>query len=167
MTVQCPYCSTAYLLPERLLGERGARVRCPTCGGGFQVAAVVHAGAGAARVPITETAPGMGSGSTREAEPAPRPTVSPAPPAVTAVAAGPTGDPAAVAHAVLEVFETFLGDALSRARERGTVLSEHGPALLAVWDEFRKRAGGEASSVVFRAALRDRLGVDLTTAHER
>ena len=164
MTVQCPYCSTAYLLPERLLGERGARVRCPTCGGGFQVAAVAHAGAGASRAPITETVPGMGSGSTRDTEPAPRPIVSPQAPAVTAA---PAGDPAAVAHAVLEVLETFLGDALSRARERGTVLSEHGPALLAVWDEYRKRAGGEASSVVFRAALRDRLGVDLTTAHER
>ena len=37
MTVQCPYCETAYALPERLLGKRGARVRCRVCKRGFVV----------------------------------------------------------------------------------------------------------------------------------
>jgi predicted Zn finger-like uncharacterized protein len=37
MTVHCPHCATGYLLPDPLVGERGARVRCPTCSGSFVV----------------------------------------------------------------------------------------------------------------------------------
>jgi len=31
-----------------------------------------------------------------------------------------------------------------------------------VWDEYRRRAGPDAPSTVFRVALRDRCGVDLS-----
>jgi len=31
MTIHCPHCLTGYVLPERLLGAGGARVRCPGC----------------------------------------------------------------------------------------------------------------------------------------
>jgi len=51
---------------------------------------------------------------------------------------------------------------LTQSRSRGTVLSDHGPAIIAVWDEYRRRAGEDAPSGVFRAALRDRCGVDLS-----
>lgn len=37
LPVQCPACSTRYLLPESLLGDAGANVRCPACGHGFSV----------------------------------------------------------------------------------------------------------------------------------
>jgi predicted Zn finger-like uncharacterized protein len=39
MHVTCPQCAVSYLLPERLLGPGGARVRCPRCGEVFTVAA--------------------------------------------------------------------------------------------------------------------------------
>ncbi len=37
LPVQCPACSTRYLLPQSLLGEAGANVRCPSCGREFAV----------------------------------------------------------------------------------------------------------------------------------
>ena len=37
MHVTCPKCAVSYLLPERLLGPGGARVRCPRCGEMFTV----------------------------------------------------------------------------------------------------------------------------------
>jgi predicted Zn finger-like uncharacterized protein len=37
MTVHCPHCTTGYELPDSLVGERGVRVRCPNCGGAFDV----------------------------------------------------------------------------------------------------------------------------------
>jgi predicted Zn finger-like uncharacterized protein len=40
VNVRCPECATEYRLPEELLGERGARVRCPRCRWSF----IVHSG---------------------------------------------------------------------------------------------------------------------------
>ena len=37
LPVECPACSTRYLLPTSLLGEAGANVRCPSCGHEFTV----------------------------------------------------------------------------------------------------------------------------------
>jgi len=44
MTVHCPHCATAYLLPDALLGPRGARVRCPRCANRFVVLREATAG---------------------------------------------------------------------------------------------------------------------------
>jgi predicted Zn finger-like uncharacterized protein len=159
MTVHCPHCLTGYELPRALMGDHGARVRCPGCQGVFVVlpekdrageavdprvearpSAAPHralAGTGAAAATATTTAPGE-------------------PPSV------PRYEPAVVAGAVLDVMIDFLGDALRRSRERGTVLSDHGPAIVAVWEEYRRRAGSEAPAATFRAALLERCGVDLT-----
>jgi predicted Zn finger-like uncharacterized protein len=173
MTVRCPHCSTAYRLPERLMGAGGARVRCPTCGGEFIVAfdspAPVAPQAAVPEPPAAQEPPAQAY--------EPEPTgaedavlagaaefdlsASSATAAAAATTETPPADPAAVAASVLEVFETFMGDALTRSRERGTVLSDHGPAIIAVWEEYRKRAGADAPSTVFRTALRDKVGVDL------
>lgn len=37
LPVECPVCSTRYLLPPSLLGEAGANVRCPSCAHEFTV----------------------------------------------------------------------------------------------------------------------------------
>jgi predicted Zn finger-like uncharacterized protein len=149
MTVHCPHCLTGYELPRALMGDHGARVRCPGCQGVFVVlperdgarradAAATHgAPAGAATATATATAPAE-------------------------VPDAPAYEPAVVAGAVLDVMVDFLGDALMRSRERGTVLSDHGPAIVAVWEEYRRRAGSEAPAAEFRRALRDRCGVDLS-----
>src|SRR6185503_19419443 len=158
MTVRCPHCSTAYRLPERLMGAGGARVRCPTCGGEFIVAFDSPAQAAPDAAPVSAAEPPPAEAP---AAPEHEPERTGAEDAVLAGAAefdlsasssapgsvateapeAPPADPAAVAESVLEVFETFMGDALTRSRERGTVLSDHGPAIIAVWDEYRKRAG--------------------------
>jgi len=175
MTVHCPHCLTGYLLPEHLLGVGGARVRCPGCEGVFVVLpegeTSTEADPDGAAV-IAEATPDGTSGGGAETgatDPAPA-SASPAPAETAAASAArePAGDaspapePSRVAVAVLDVLADFLGDALTRSRARGTVLSDHGPAIIAVWDEYRRRAGPDAPSTVFRVALRDRCGVDLS-----
>jgi predicted Zn finger-like uncharacterized protein len=180
MTVHCPHCLTGYILPEHLLGAGGARVRCPGCEGVFVVFPEGEGSADAGRAGGTmiaevtsDAASGVGvaggpTGSEGPAELAP--VAGSDEPAGTAAAAAqesmrdpaPGTEPAMVAGAVLDVLADFLGDALARSRARGTVLSDHGPAIIAVWDEYRRRAGADAPSTVFRAALRDRCGVDLS-----
>lgn len=185
MTVHCPHCLTGYLLPEHLLGAGGARVRCPGCQEVFVVLpegeAVGEAGdareADAGQV-LAEATSGMTSvggvgTSATGAEPTTdaAPTAEPPAPAATASrsaeheparGATPAAEPAMVAGAVLDVLADFLGDALTRSRARGTILSDHGPAIIAVWEEYRRRAGADAPSAIFRVALRDRYGVDLS-----
>ncbi len=182
MTVHCPHCLTGYLLPEHLLGAGGARVRCPGC---QEVFVVLPEGEpvgepGGAGVVLQEATPDTASGGgTRTpatgAERGARPTpVAGSPAAATAassasheVARGdtPAAEPAVVAGAVLDVLADFLGEALTRSRARGTVLSDHGPSIIAVWEEYRRRAGPDAPSAIFRAALRDRCGLDLSSAN--
>ena len=185
MTVHCPHCLTGYLLPEHLLGSKGARVRCPGCEGVFVVlpegeaageaAETGPAGTGGALAEGTSDAASGGvadataTGAQHPTDATPAagslaPAATAAPSAVDEPARGatPAAEPATVAGAVLDVLADFLGDALTRSRARGTVLSDHGPAIIAVWEEYRRRAGAEAPSTVFRAALRDRCGVDLS-----
>lgn len=51
MTVEGAACGARYLLPERLMGRAGARVRCPRCGARFVVALPAPPHAGPARAP--------------------------------------------------------------------------------------------------------------------
>ena len=154
MTVHCPHCLTGYELPERLLGAGGARVRCPGCQGVFVVLPEDEATV-EGEAPVSSEAM---SGVASEPMSAPA-SVSAASPATAAVAA--PQEPAEVAASVLAVLTDFLGDALTRSRSRGTVLSDHGPAIIAGWDEYRRRAGEDAPPSAFCAALRDHCGVDL------
>jgi hypothetical protein len=125
------------------MGEHGARVRCPACQGVFVVlpeGEEESATAGAPSGPRGEPLPEAGSHP----------------------AEAPDYNPAVVAGAVLDVMVDFLGDSLTRSRQRGTVLSDHGPAIVAVWEEYRRRAGEGAPAAEFRSALKQRVGIDLT-----
>lgn len=163
MTVHCPHCLTGYLLPERLLGAGGARVRCPGCHGVFVVLpegqATIEGGEGGA-TPSPEATSDVAS--EHAMAPATGPTMATADAPAAAPGTVPPVAPTQVAASVLAVLADFLGDALTTSRARGTVLSDHGPAIMAVWDEYRRRAGDDAPSSVFRAALRDHCGVDLS-----
>lgn len=174
MTVHCPHCSTGYLLPNQLIGPRGARVRCPTCQGAFVV--VPEGGEGRADAARQEPRPGAApehplqgtaealataSPAVLEAEPA-----AGASPGPGAADPPPTESPAAVAAAVLEALVARLGEALVEARRRGRVLSEHGPAIMDAYTEYRRRAGVGAAPDAFRAALKGCCGVDLIPRRE-
>jgi predicted Zn finger-like uncharacterized protein len=137
MTVHCPHCSTGYLLPDHLVGPRGARVRCPTCEGTFVVLA---RSAGHGR---------------HDAAP------SPPNPASPAQEARRWEEPDAVAASVLEALVATLGDDLVDARRRGRVLSTHGPKIMDAYAEYRRRAGAGAAPDPFRTELERRCGVDL------
>lgn len=142
MTVQCPQCQTRYLLPDHLLGPRGARVRCPGCGHRFEV----MPGADAGDVPAGES----------QTE------------AATVTAAGGEGDPRAteVARTLLRGLAERLGERLVPAKAAGRVLSEFGPELMSAWDAYREELGADAPAQPFRSELRATWGVDLISGVE-
>lgn len=131
VTVSCPACGAAYLLPRSLIGSLGARVTCPACGVAFAVDR---------------------EGSPLEGPGAPPRLAAPAPPA-----AGPE-DAYAAAAAVLGALERRAGADLSRAAAEGRLFRDHGPALSAAFDEYRARAGEGAGAEAFRAELDRRWG---------
>ena len=176
MTVHCPHCGTGYLLPEHLLGPRGARVRCPNCRRPFVVLREGEeppppAGVGAAPVvATTERAPAAPEPAPVVAEPAAAaaPPAQPAPDGLAEVTSGPTSAPAGgdgnaetMATEILEKLAQRLGPRVAEARARGRLLAELGPELMKAYDEFRARAGDDAPREAFRAVLRHRWGVDL------
>jgi predicted Zn finger-like uncharacterized protein len=141
LDIRCPNCQTEYLLPETLLGPGGARVRCPSCRHSF---AVTREGA---------VAPHDGGRA----------------PALGAAAPGPSAPEAEhgerredrIARMVLDEVLAHAGATLHDAQARGRAFAEHGPELMAAWDEYRRRAGKDADPVPFRDALRERWGIDL------
>jgi hypothetical protein len=60
-----------------------------------------------------------------------------------------------------------LGGPLEQARREGRVLSAFGPEIVAVWDEWRRGRPEAVASAEFRAALLERLGVDLGSGTRR
>ena len=181
MTVHCPHCTTGYLLPDHLLGPRGARVRCPACRRPFvvlrneahpseplpQVASPLAAGIAEATTLTTvestdvsgsETEPGLES--TPDLEPAAD--LQPTPAEITGAAEAPPADPSeSIAAEILEALAARLGPRLMDARERGRVLAELGPELMKAYDDYRTRAGAGAPREAFGSVLRERWGVDL------
>jgi len=158
MTVYCSYCSAGYLLPDHLMGPRGARVRCPRCGKTFVVLRDPAAGDDA-----TATEPAARGGAAAGGESA----------IVTAHAVAPVAAPAGSdAHAerlaseLLDAIAAAGGDRLLAARQRGRVLAEFGADLMRAYDEYRSRLGTGAPALAFKRALRDRWAVDLITGVE-
>ncbi|HYM80896.1 MAG TPA: zinc-ribbon domain-containing protein [Candidatus Limnocylindria bacterium] len=148
MTVHCPHCATAYQLPDRLLGPRGARVRCPKCHGAFLVMAEAGsntptATAAESDAPSSAPAPGSGDRSPTAADPIPE----------------------TVAAEILDELSARLGEQLAEARGRGRLLSELGPAMMDAYEEYRRRLGQRATAVAFRHALRERWALDLGPEH--
>jgi predicted Zn finger-like uncharacterized protein len=141
MTVQCPQCATKYLLPDQLLGPRGARVRCPGCGNRFDVTpdAAVTAVADDATPAGHAAASESGSDDAQAAE---------------------------VARSLLRGLAERLGERLTPARASGRVLSEFGPELMSAWDAYCEQLGESAPARPFRTELRATWGVDLITGVE-
>ena len=137
MTVRCPNCGTEYSLPERLLGDLGARVRCPTCAQSFVVTRAEDDLLRAWRE--ASEAPGEAPREPRGSD-----------------------EPRAVAHALLDALVEQLGAGLDQARAQGRTLAVFGPDLMRAFDRYRARLGRRGDSEVFRDVLRERWGVDLT-----
>jgi predicted Zn finger-like uncharacterized protein len=66
------------------------------------------------------------------------------------------------AERMLDGLAQRLGDGLAEAQREGRVLSAFGAEIVKVWDDYRKGQGEAAAAMEFRAALRERFGVDLT-----
>lgn len=140
MTVQCPQCQTKYLLPDHLLGPRGARVRCPGCGHRFDVARGEGTSVPEAATRATADVPGAASDQDTHAT--------------------------EVARSLLRGLAERLGERLAPARASGKVLSEFGPELMSAYDAYRKQLGDGAPARPFRTELRTTWGVDLITGVE-
>jgi predicted Zn finger-like uncharacterized protein len=178
MVLSCPHCSARYELPERLLGPGGARVRCPRCHGSFTVDAdgAVHAAAeepaaATDAIPPLEPEPAVPAAEPRggAAEERVAGGFEGAARAPAASGHAPTEAPAehlrpdarALAREVLDAFVERGGPALEEARGRGRLFSEFGPALFEAFEEYLRRAPAP-DPALFREAIRERLGVELT-----
>ena len=161
--VTCPQCGIPYLLPARLLGPGGARIRCPGCGTQFDVAAPAAAvETGTAQVAPSATA--VESGNARATPPAALETESTMPARATAPTETPAAEseptPSAVAREVLDALAGLGGPDLRHAIAEGRLFAQFGPEIFAAYDEYRRRAK-QGGPDPFRTALRDRFGVDL------
>lgn len=148
LTIRCPGCDCQYLLPMSLLGERGARVRCPRCGQGFLVSpqgevTKLSAAEFAARAAPPAEPPGRSAAGTADASPA-----------------------HAHARAALDALIERVGPGLLEAAREQRLFRDHGPELLEAFDDFRRRAGREAAPEAFRAEVRRRLGLELIPSTE-
>jgi predicted Zn finger-like uncharacterized protein len=189
MPVTCPHCSTRYVLPKALLGPGGARVRCPRCREPFSVSPEGEATAPAAKpVENGEAArPAVEEVSTNGApasEPAlagpPRLEVKVPEKEMTPVVAEPVPvaaagnvesappvaeTPLTVARAVLDELSQHSGEAISASRDAGKLFREFGPVIAEAFEFYRRQMGPGADAAPFRAALREKWGVDLDPAH--
>jgi len=154
MTVHCPHCSTGYVLPDHLLGPRGARVRCPHCQGAFVVIAEPKGSSAPAPGPSGEELRDLPADAVAPAGDAPSPS-APAPEPVG------DGDPVTIATGVLDELSRRLGAPLETARAEGRVFAEFGPAMMEAYEEYRRRLGTRATASAFREALRARWAIDL------
>ena len=171
MTITCPHCATQYQLPPSLMGPGGARVRCPKCQGSF----VVSASGDVTPVPAAETVEQVPAlvASVPESPPAPAAPASlaiaapgaaaPDRPATDGIAPPVDETPEQVARRLLDEMDAEHGPReIAFAAQQGTIFFAHGPRLMEAWDAYRRIVGRGASAAVFRDALRERWGVDLT-----
>ena len=158
MTVHCPHCSTGYLLPDALLGTRGARVRCPNCGKAFVVLREGRALAEVSAPSMPHPAPANGEES-RATGVSQRMTAS----KTNNDRSAPAGESeaAVVAGRLLDELSARLGEPLERARIDRRVLSQFGADIMRTYEEYRRTLGERGSPDAFRVALRERLAVDL------
>lgn len=66
-----------------------------------------------------------------------------------------------LARVVLDELQAREGAVLDAAVRERRLFADHGPQIMAAWDEFRRRAGSHAPSRAFREELRERFGVEL------
>ncbi|OGF16506.1 MAG: hypothetical protein A2W00_13120 [Candidatus Eisenbacteria bacterium RBG_16_71_46] len=180
MTVSCPHCSSRYLLPERLMGKAGAKVRCPQCRKAFVVRSPAPAdekASGAAPIEVPPPAEAKAAviatdvSEPAEEQPAAREPLEAGTATHGRAAAGPEpppgASPAEIARILLDDLNARSGEAMVQALARGHLFAEFGRDLVAVFEEYRRRAGPEAGSGPFREALRERWGVDLSPVADK
>jgi predicted Zn finger-like uncharacterized protein len=159
--ITCPECSTGYLLPEHLVGPGGARVRCPRCQHLFAVGID-----GRSREPVpSASAPGSPPSECPLEAVEESPVGAAAHPA-TSAGPEPGTEPGAAGHLAIarEALDQLArreGEAIERARAGRRLFAEFGPALMAAYETYRRRAGEGAGPSAFRTALRERWGVEL------
>jgi predicted Zn finger-like uncharacterized protein len=157
--VTCPRCDSAYLLPLRLFGPGGARVRCPSCSETFDVPAPGDS----PPAPSIEAGAAAASEANAPAGPSPAAARSSARPDARAHGETATGAARAATDIALDVIGRLAereGAALDQSLAEGRLFAKFGPALFSAYDEYRARAP-QAGPGPFRAALRERWGVDL------
>ncbi len=164
-TVACPFCASRYFLPAALMGSGGARIRCPNCERTFVVpSSEVEAADEAMQksAPLEDAPSAMAEDHpaspphVRDPEPSP---AAPHDEAVGAPAEAPA--PAERATRMLDMLAGRHGEALHAAAREGRLFAAYGPEILELFEAWRKDAGRDADSAIFREALRERWGVDL------
>jgi len=164
VTIVCPGCTTPYVLPHQLLGPAGARVCCPACwltfvlGPAGDVTAVIGHASAAPAPSITAAV----ADSTPHGEPAATP------PAGGSNGDGPDADVRAEMEARAGASLRELDDppgSLAAAAAAGRLFAEHGPALLDAFEALAHEHPAEAAAL-FRAALFDRTGLDLSSSED-
>ena len=185
MPVTCPHCSTRYVLPKALLGPGGARVRCPRCREPFSVSPEGEAIAPAAKPAGNGAAPAAPENGTPAHDPVPagpprlevqvpEPEAAPAGPvhativedapamvAAGAAPAAPVETPLTVARNVLDELAKHSEGAITASRDAGSLFREFGPVIAEAFEFYRRQVGPGADAAPFRAALREKWGVDL------
>ncbi|MEO5617895.1 MAG: zinc-ribbon domain-containing protein [Candidatus Eisenbacteria bacterium] len=71
------------------------------------------------------------------------------------------GSPEDIARAVLDELDSHSGEAIAASRAEGRLFREFGAVIAEAFEFYRRRVGSHADPAPFRAALRDRWGVDL------
>ncbi len=79
----------------------------------------------------------------------------------TVLSSGASDEQRQLARTVLDELTTREGAALDAAARERRLFADHGPSIMAAWDEFRRRAGSHVPSRAFREELRERYGVEL------
>ncbi len=148
-TIGCPSCKREYLLPQSLMGMRGARVRCPVCSKRFDV-----------------DADGQVCEAAEESTPQEIATTAPLERSLGGTQTAATSPAEAHARAALDALVAKVGPGLFEAASQQRLFREHGPALLEAFDDYRRRAGSGAPPEAFGAELRERFGIDLLPAAE-
>ena len=69
--------------------------------------------------------------------------------------------PHTVARAVLDELSQHSGEAMAASRESGKLFREFGPVIAEAFEFYRRQVGPGADAAPFRAALREKWGVDL------
>lgn len=121
----------------------------------------------AAHAPYAPPAPAEVMAEEKKAEPAA--VSAPAPAAVAEMSATPAPavieTPHTVARAVLDELSQHSGEAMAASRDAGKLFREFGPVIAEAFEFYRRQVGPGADAAPFRAALREKWGVDLDPGH--
>lgn len=118
-------------------------------------------------VPEKETVPATTTESLEDVT-----SLDPAGRAAAASAGSPAADaapiletPLTVARNVLDELSQHSGEAITTSRDAGKLFREFGPVIAEAFEFYRRQVGPGADPAPFRAALREKWGVDLDPGH--